>query len=418
MTRLLAAAILLAAALPAQYSFEAPEAGEAVAELELRSPGSDWAVSGKEAAVALLTLDSKIIQHVILYGGPVTTVYRVFLGAAAAGKHVLTIERDTTYSAPGTELEVKSVQFRTVPKTSREFATMANAPILYARRNTIGRFSDIPLIVYCERTAKGLQYTAIFSNEDGGTSTRELMARWGRTTDIEYIYDLTFGNSATPDRGIVQGPGHKDVEFTGKREGAHPLLMPVTDNNMVAEAEGSPLRFQIAPLDVDLANVSRESVMDRHPVTYTVMAKELEREGKLRPFETVDGEKISSQQNYLFVDYEALHEKSKFRVSVLLKNGEGYSSDLGRFDYAIGRNGSVRTTVELPPGTTPADIRSIGFECLAAESDTRLAHHGMCRLEAINRVFFLDSNGLPGPDLFKRKVSKAVPSGRSLLLEP
>ena len=28
----------------------------------------------------------------------------------------------------------------------------------------------------------------IWSNEDGGTNTPALMARWGRTTDIEWIY--------------------------------------------------------------------------------------------------------------------------------------------------------------------------------------------------------------------------------------
>jgi hypothetical protein len=33
--------------------------------------------------------------------------------------------------------------------------------------------------------------------------------------------------------------------------------------------------------------------MDRHPETYAVMAKELERENKLRPFGAVAGEKIS-----------------------------------------------------------------------------------------------------------------------------
>ena len=64
--------------------------------------------------------------------------------------------------------------------------------MLFARLNTVGRFSDIPLLLYCERLKDEgedvLQYTVIFSNEDGGTSTRTLMARWGRTTDIEYVY--------------------------------------------------------------------------------------------------------------------------------------------------------------------------------------------------------------------------------------
>ena len=44
--------------------------------------------------------------------------------------------------------------------------------------------------------------------------------------------------------------------------------MPVTDNNMIAAAKDSPLRFRLAPVLVDLSKSSREEVMDRHPVTY------------------------------------------------------------------------------------------------------------------------------------------------------
>ena len=34
-----------------------------------------------------------------------------------------------------------------------------------------------------------LRYSVIFSNEDGGTATPALLARWGRTTDIEMAYE-------------------------------------------------------------------------------------------------------------------------------------------------------------------------------------------------------------------------------------
>lgn len=33
-----------------------------------------------------------------------------------------------------------------------------------------------------------LEYSLVWSNEDGGTDTPALMARWGRSTDIEWIY--------------------------------------------------------------------------------------------------------------------------------------------------------------------------------------------------------------------------------------
>jgi hypothetical protein len=404
------AAGLLCVAQP--YTFESTQPAEVVAELELRSPGADWAVAGREAAVAQLKLDGRSAQHVMLYGGPVTTTYQVFLGSVESGRHELAIERDPKFSAGGAGLETGAVRFRQYPRSSAEYDVISHAPVLYARRNTVGRFSDIPMIVYCERTPQGLAYTVIFSNEDGGTSTRALMARWGRTTDIEYVYEQR-GSGA-----IVQGPGHKDVEFTGPYEGAHPLLMPVTDNNMIAAAADSPLRFQIAPVLVDLSSASRESVMDRYPATYTVMSKELEREGKLRPFGTVDGEKISDQRNYLFIDYRSHHRTSRFNVSAGLKDGRAFVSDLGRFDFAIGRDGTVRTTVELPPGTQPSEISFIEFTCLAAESDRQLSHDGVCTLDEVNRVFFLSKEGRPGAELNLKGGPARVPSGQSLLLTP
>jgi hypothetical protein len=394
------------------YTFEATHPGEAVAELELSSPGADWAVPGREAAFAQVKLDGRSVQHVMLYGGPVTTTYQVFLGPVEPGRHELTIARDPRFSAAGAGLETDAVRFRQYARGSAEFDVISHAPVLYARRNTVGRFSDIPMIVYCERNPNGLAYTVIFSNEDGGTSTRALMARWGRTTDIEYVYEKRSSGA------IVQGPGHKDVEFTGPYYGDHPLLMPVTDNNMIAGAADSPLRFQIAPVLVDLSSASRESVMDRYPATYTAMSKELEREGKLRPFGTVDGEKISDQRNYLFIDYRAHHRTSRFSVSAGLKDDRAFASDLGRFDFAIGRDGTVRTTVELPPETKPSDISFIGFTCLAAESDKQLAHDGLCTLDEVNRVFFLSKEGRPRAEVKLKTKAAQVPSGQSLLLTP
>src|SRR5262249_30206977 len=156
---------------------------------------------------------------------------------------------------------------------------------IHARANTIGKFTDIPLLMWCEKLPDAsLRYSVIFSNEDGGTSTRGLMARWGRVTDIEYVYQVW------PDkRTLIQTRGHKDAEFRGKRDGLHPLLTVVTDNNMVSDEAPTPVRYQLTPILYDLKNCSRECVMDDFPYTYAISARELEREGKLRKFGVVDG---------------------------------------------------------------------------------------------------------------------------------
>jgi hypothetical protein len=404
--------------------FSTIEPGQVVAELELRSPGSDWAVRGREAAVALVRVNGKPPHQVIVVSGPVAATYRVLLGHLDAGAHKLSIERDNEQSAPGSELQVIGARIRVVARNHADYAVYANAPILFVRKNTVGRFSDVPLLLYCERLAENgrplLQYTAVFSNEDGGTSTRALMARWGRTTDIEYIYRAFIDSSGRVRSATVQGRDHKELPYTGRREDAHPLLMPVTDNNMVAEAEPARMRFQLAPEIVSLDAASREQVMDDNPLTYQVAAKELEREGKLRPFGVVSGENISDPRNYLHVEYKASHKNSAFAVAVQLNSGRSFSSDLGRLDFAISREGWVRTTVELPPGTDLSRVAAIEFRCIVAPPPRGqpMFHSGECRLERVSKVFLLDRDCRPGPSLWQLKSPVQLRSGESALFRP
>ncbi len=394
-----------------KFAFETAGPGVVVADLQMRSPGSDWAVAGREAAVAVLRTDGGTPHHVILYGGEVSTPYRVFLGSFGAGKHTLTVARAETHSAAGTGLEVESVRF----ETHGEFDPAASAPVLYARKNTIGRFSDVPTIVYVERlqSEKGplLQYTAIYSNEDGGTTSRGLMARWGRTTDIEYMYRVYLDAQGRPGPAIIQGPNHVDTPWSGQMEGFHPLLMPVTNNNTFGPADPtSPLRFQIAPIVVDLSTASRESVMDRYPVTWTVMSKELVRETKLRPFGVVEGEKISDPRNYLYIDYSVANEGTTLAMLVRLRDGRQFASDLGQLTFGIDRTGWVRTAVELPPGTRRDDVVAFGFQCRPKKAENK----GQCEVRAVTGAFLLKEDGRPDEAIRPSIPRTRVPAGETV----
>ncbi|MGH9632770.1 MAG: hypothetical protein ACRD7E_31080, partial [Bryobacteraceae bacterium] len=336
----LAAASLLAAD---HFPFKVAQPAEVIAELEMQSPDSDWAEEGREAAMAVLTLDRRSEQHVMLFAGDRRFTYRVFLGRLEPGTHELSVARSEEHSAPQAKLAVHSVEFRSLSRADPDYEIIANAPVLFARQNTIRKFTDIPLLAYCERLQENgkvlLQYTVIFSNEDGGTSTRALMARWGRTTDIEYLYKVYLDSKGNAVSATVQGRDHQELEFAGKREGAHPLLIPVTDNNMVSGEAASSVRYQLVPVLVDMAAHSREQVMDDNPITYQVMTKELIREDKLRPFAVEAGEKTSDPRNYAFFEYKAENTNAALAITVRLKTGkESYSSFLGRLDYAIARN--------------------------------------------------------------------------------
>jgi hypothetical protein len=240
------------------------------------------------------------------------------------------------------------------------------------------------------------------------------MARWGRSTDVEYVY------RAFPNRATIQTSGHKEVEFHGKRDGTHPLLMPITDNNMIGEADTpTPIRYQIAPVLVDLAGHSREEVMDRHPIAYQVMAQELQRESKLRPFGVVDGEKVSDPLNYLYFEMKLAKRESYVATLVHLKGDpRWYSSHLGHADFAIrtwtrgsaeAASGFVRTAVELPPGTRPDEIDEIGFECIVPE---KAATDSACRVEAVTKCFFLDRDYRPGANVWTVSVPQEIPAGQ------
>jgi hypothetical protein len=243
------------------------------------------------------------------------------------------------------------------------------------------------------------------------------MARWGRTTDIEYIYRAYLDDHGRVQRSTVQGPGHKEVDYAGRRDARHALLMPVTDNNMLGEASDTPLRFQLAPRIVALDDHSREQVMDDAPVTYLVAAKELEREGKLRRFGVQAGENVSDVRNYAHFEYNASHANSALAVAIHLKNGRAYSSDLGRLDLAIGRDGWVRTTVELPPNTTLEAVSAIELRCIVVQPSKNqpFAHSGRCRIERVSKAFFLDSQYVPGPNFWELQNSVTLDSGQSLV---
>jgi hypothetical protein len=410
---------LLAAAVPLvraeTYTFTAGQSAEFVANLDMSSPESDWAEPRREAALATVTLDGRLEQHVMLFAGPKRHTYRVFLGSVLPGDHELVVERNERYSAPNSRFEVHRVTFESFAPGDPYFDILARSPVLYARANTVMRFSDIPLVVYCERVDGFLQYTVIFSNEDGGTSTRALMARWGRTTDIEYVYRVKPDGTSE----LVQGRNHQEVRFQGQHFGSHPLLIPVTDNNMVSGEATSPIRYQIPPVSIELKGHSREEVMDQNAITYQVMAKELIREGKIRPYGLAAGEKISDPRNYLYLEYQATNTNGAISVSVRRKSDRtAHSSSLGRIDYAIARDGWVRTTVELPPATKADALWEIVFDCIVAPPSDRnepLPHSAECQVQQISKMFFLEADYKPGPNLWKGPGDGKLRSGESLV---
>lgn len=326
-------------------------------------------------------------------------VYSLFLGPLPAGDHRLLVWRDEQYSAPQAHLTVHSA--RVTPVDPHDLV-VRHAPIIFLRPGSLERFSDIPLLTYAEQKGSELEYTVIFSNEDGGTSTSRLIARWGRTVDIEYVYRVLLNPDGSRRSAVIQGKNHQDLPFNGPFDGDHPLLAVATLNNMVAPATGPHTpRMQLMPVLADLSRQPREAILDSHPEIYAVMSKELIREGKIRPFGVIDGDKISDPKNYLFVDLQVENQSAAIGLRVRLQGERKWrTSWLGSPDAAIQRSGWVRTTVELPPEARNQGIAEIGFDCLALPA-AKTSLPGSCRVLAMPRAFFLDANYRPGASILR-----------------
>lgn len=392
-----------------EIPFKVGTEAEAFLDLTASAPHTSWAEAGSEAAVASVLVDGRYNQDVFLFAGERKFTYRVLLGRFQPGEHTLRIDLNRKRSASkATAVEIQDAKISFVERGSAEYQALSLAPIVYARPNTIGKFTDIPLLMWYETEKAGqlttFRYSVIFTNEDGGTQTSALMARWGRTTDIEWIYEVQIDADGRTKSATFQGVEHKTQNFKGREENGHPALYVVSDNNNVADHGDSEMIFRPRPVPVDLTHSSREEIMDRNPWIYPVMAGELEREGKISEASR-GGNQMSDPRHYLYID--ASSELNGTAISFAVKlagNPKWFESDLGINYYRIDRSEYFRTTVRLPAGTTLNQIVRIAVRCDAAGNarsgdEIKKLAAAECALNTMNKAFMLDARFIPGRSL-------------------
>jgi hypothetical protein len=395
-------------------TFDVARPSEVVATLHAGCAGCSWAEKGREAAALVLTLDGRYSQHLFLARGEQPAEYQVALGAVDAGTHRLEIALDRKASARRVRgAAVERVEVRVVPEGDAAHDALAFAPVLLARPNTIGRFTDLPILMWYETepTPRGTRrnYSVIFTNEDGGTPADRLMATWGRVTDIELVYSVERDASGRVLEEVFQGPKHVVTAFAGVHEGRHPLLWVATDNNMVSDRGRTTRRSAPAPIPFDLASASREAVMDANPWTYRVSAEEARREGRIVPAPKPGSRKIADPRRYAYLEAcgEVEDAALSFAVEVMTSSGERrwFESDGGLPAFRVQRSGCFQAAVALPPGATGASVSA-----LRIRADTRLPREkepplppgsGAARLTRVNRLFLLGEDFAPGPSLLR-----------------
>lgn len=391
-----------------EKKFTAPAESEALLDLTASAPGTSWRERGAEAAVVTIYVDGQYHQDVILFAGARDFTYQLMLGRVGPGEHSMRVEFNRKQSAAKTtSVKISDAKITTIDRKHPEFQAIARAPILYARPDTIGKFSDIPLLGYYESERAGaynrLIYTVIFSNEDGGTQTTALMARWGRTTDIEWVYEARISVEGKTS-AIFQGANHKDTQFAGKLEADHPLMFVATVNNNFSDQGQSEMRFAPRPLPFDARTASREELMDRHPWTYRVMADEMIREKKITD-ERKPGQSINDMRNYIYFDISSNQTGAALSVAVKLKGDPVWrASDWGIANYRIDRSGNFRTTALLPKRARLEEIERIVARCNVKgdprnNADLSQVPFASCDLRSINKIFVLNDDYQPSEPL-------------------
>ncbi|HEV7396985.1 MAG TPA: hypothetical protein VGN86_10780 [Pyrinomonadaceae bacterium] len=385
-------------------SFSLAEAMEVGLEIEARSPGASWERKGSEAAALIISVDGSYNQDLLLWSGDESSRYRVMLGRLPKGRHTVSVALNPERSAAGAkEAEVKSLNplpltwARGVRTDDEDQIALSHAPVLFARANTIDRFTDIPLMMYYEILHEAgadmtVRYTVIFTNEDGGTQTAALMARWGRATDIEWVYEFRVRGQKIIEESY-QGVEHETKFFKGSRTGGdHPLLAVASDNNNFSDLACSAVRFAPMPVRANLERATRESVMDTDPKTYRVMTEELVRENRINDTR-IDINTIADPREYLYIEATSEQEGATLAFDVKLKGqSKVFASDLGEPRLRIDRSGYFRTAVRLPKGVAPETVESITARC---DASSKPAAGRRCQHVIVVRALVLDVNYIP-----------------------
>lgn len=407
---------------PVVVPFRTGRDGEALVTLTVAAPGIDWGTPGRESAVLQLLVDGRPAGDVVVFGA--TPTERAFaLGALRKGRHELTLGYAADRSSPaGSVVRVSRLRTETIGTGDREHAVAANAPVLYGRSipgvpgGATGPFqnaiSDTPVLAWYQEAPAAtaghrvLTYTIVWTNEDGGTSTPALMARWGRTTDIEWAYrvEVDGRGNAVPGTAYFQSPDHGTKLFAGRYEDGHPLLQTCTLNNNLCDVVDNPMRFAPAAVErlVDPKKTAREEMVDRHPWVYPVMTAEVRREGRVVADPPADTTTlIADPQDYLYAVIRKTTSApppgaagwNGVAIGVRIKGDPTlYRSDRGRVDWSLQRDDPAATTVRLPHGTRASDI----VEVVAIRTVAGVDPGSTITVNGVERAFLLGRDDRPG----------------------
>ena len=384
-----------------EYPFTVDVPGEAWAALTLSAPGTSW--SRGDPAVASVDLDHLHHQEIILAGGEEPTEYLRLLGRLRTGPHNLRLRLHQTLSASTAKtVLVTALRVGIVPETDPAAFIWRHAPVLHYRaiHSPLDSLTtDTPLLLFYRTSAgpdgEGIEYHVVFSHEDEGTDLTGLLARWGHTTDIEWVYRVrrsAAGEDSAVTMGEFQGPQHQTLPYHGGHAlGGHPVLQMATTNGLVTDRVTCPFRTALAPALAQPPDEPREGVLHRFPWIYQVSGLEVRRQVALDPHRSQASPAGADLRSYMFLQWKRAPGAILPLEAAVRARGTWYTSAGGRRDLAFEGSDGESTAVGLPPGINDDDVTGISLRALDppdGDAEIRLV-----------RAFFLSDDYKPRPSL-------------------
>lgn len=381
--------------------------GETCVILTMSSPDTSWDNRPHSGLILHGAIDGEFANDIVVFGGGQFLEYTMCAGPLSPGEHTLKLTRDPDLSpARQGSVVIYEIVAHTFLHQDFLFFLYEFSPFLYER--AAEQSTDVSLKLFANPVSEGgrttIEYHVVLSNEDGGTGRNPaiLMSRYGRTTDIEWVYRVVV-DEATGDiiSEQYQGSGHETRDFTGRKIGRHPVLRVATDNGNFEQDGETPVRVGLLPVRFSWGDGQpRDAIMDAFPWMHHIASQEMFAENKASRDYNRKSAQLGDMRDYVYIDYQAqnLNGEKTLSFEVQLKGGKHwYSTNPGKDvpflgdDGLLAFSGWMRTNIKLPPGVKPGDIESL-----------RILGSGNVSYEIMAvKVFVLDDLYMPRPPFFE-----------------
>ncbi|MCW2925455.1 MAG: hypothetical protein JWM98_2859 [Thermoleophilia bacterium] len=262
-------------------------------ELDLRAPGVGAGVAGRPPALLAAYVDGRYHSTVVVHEERTTPV-SIALGELAPGAHRVelrsaqdraplgapapAVHSITTVYGTGTQAEVD----RHAPILELRDAAASAGPLAAATDDT--PLAQFPSITHNADGTRTIEYVTVFSNEDGGTRTQDLVSQYGHALDVEPTYRVHLAADGAVLDEAYQTATHDWRAFDGRHDGERPVLRVSSRNNMTSArlAPDGAERWSEAPVQVPGVDAPDDhGVFGVEPWVRRVGEDELAREGKV-----------------------------------------------------------------------------------------------------------------------------------------